>query len=178
MWTFIAVFFLILAVFIVFIVLGVIQKIKQEKISAFKVIADNINDYANGLNTAKTTKTKLKYCEKALSELHRAETLDDNYKTIFPEHGQLFKKFAALEVVLPVMDHLNKAHKNRFKQKNAAEKNNLLDALYEIKEKAIHDEDFVVADLRNEETGELTTISGIETRLKELGWEPKTQQSA
>lgn len=146
------------------------QKEIEQNRQAVASLGMQANVFLDKVNTGKTTKSRIDNCDRALSVLDQARYYE-GYINVLPTYNELVEKIEAIKLILPVMDHLKKAHKSRFKGSEKTEKNNLLDALYEIDTNAINDDDFETAEACDDETGEMVTIDMILSRLRELGWE-------
>lgn len=141
---------------------------KQQKAEVAR-IASKANEYLRKVNSLKTTSSKLKNCEKALDALYTAGAYKE-CRDVIENYDELILKIETIKKVLPVGDSLDKAKKHNFKQKESSEKNALLDALYEIRTNNITNQDFDIAELHDENSGEIVTVELIEDRLQELGW--------
>lgn len=134
-------------------------------------IAYKAQDIVEKMHTVKTSSAKANNCRKAREVLMQA-TAYPEYREVIRNHGELVDRLEAIEKVLPVINHIEKAYKHQFKSKDKSELNCLQDALYEIQSKGLTDRDFEVAMVFPEGTGELITIDGIKDRCIRLGWEP------
>ncbi len=144
--------------------------ITQENKMAIAQLAEKANKYLARVHSVKTTSSKIKNCEKALEILQQAEQFPE-FRQVIKDYDQLIDKIKRVVKVLPVGEYLEKAQKHSFKGKDSSEKNSLLDALYEIRTKNITNEDFNIAELHDDQTGEIVSVEMIENRLYDLGWE-------
>lgn len=122
------------------------------------------------VNNLKTSTGQANACGRALGYLTAAEEYP-SCREIISNYDELVARVKAVRKVLPVVGHIEKAYRHRFKGKDAAEKNALLDALYEIQTYRITDEEIALAEVMPGGTGEIVEIAGIRQRLRELGWE-------
>lgn len=146
------------------------RKEKFQRIQELESMTNTVDDLIFSLNQSDNLKTKKKRAETILQILNRASQYPE-HQEVFNNFDELYDQISSMLLVAPVVEHLKKAHKFRFKKKDASEKNALLDAMYEIEQNNITDDDFDKLGSHNEETGEIISISQIEERLKELGWE-------
>lgn len=133
-------------------------------------LADKAQHYLEKVDSVKSYTAKANNCEKALRLLEEADIYPE-CREIISDYDKLTSRLNSIIKVLPVVGHIEKAYRYQFKGKEAAEKNALLDALYEIRTNEISNEDFWRAEVLPEGTGEIIEIETIESRLKELGWE-------
>lgn len=99
-------------------------------------------------------------------------------REVIDNYDQIVARVKAAQKVLPVIGHVEKASEHRFKGRDSAEKNALLDALSQIRQYRITDEEMAFAGVMPEATGEIVEIDGIMQRLKELGWEEQEERDA
>ncbi|REL33741.1 hypothetical protein DYD21_10065 [Rhodohalobacter sp. SW132] len=166
--------FLIILIVVVLIIListffSIKKKEKAKNIDLLQRMASATNNYARKIESVKTTSSKIKNCEKAIEVLEQASRYPE-CRDVFTNYDSLMNQLHSTKLVLPVTDYLQKADKHKFKGNEKSEKSSLLDALYEIKTSNITDEHFKIAEVRDDETGELLTENFIKSRLKELGW--------
>lgn len=133
-------------------------------------IAFKAQDLFEKISTLKTSTAKANNCGKALNLLAQAEEYPE-CRQVIQNYDELMERLEAIQKVLPVVDFVEKSYKHKFKAKDKSELNSLQDALFEIKKKGITNQDFEVALVFPEGTGEIITIEGIESRCKQLGWE-------
>lgn len=138
-------------------------------LEALHGIANVVLKLTGSLNSSTDLKAKKKRAETIIQCLDNANQYPE-CREVFENYDALYEQTKSMLLVTPVINHLNKAHKFRFKKKDASEKNALLDAMYEIDQNNITDDDFNKLGSFDEETGEIISISQIEKRLKELGW--------
>lgn len=167
-------FLFLLALFIVGMFLWFYYQVKREekqvRHNELISIVQRLTKHLKKVNNAKTVKTRVSNAEKAIELLNMAS----NYKEcrdVLSNFDELYRKLPCMIRTLPVADELNKADKNKFKGKDGPEKNNLLNALYEIETNKITDEEFEIALIHDDTTGEIISKKLIEDRLEELGWE-------
>lgn len=132
-------------------------------------LALKIQAAVDKLESVKTTAAKVNNCQKVLSLLDQAGSSPECVAMI-TNYGEVVDRLRSIEKVLRAVDHVEKAYKHQFKGNAAAEKNALLDALYEIRTKRVTNRDFDIAMVMPEGTGEIIRIENIQNRLKELGW--------
>jgi hypothetical protein len=140
---------------------------RQEQVLA---AAERAQSLFEKIQSLKTNTAKANNCEKALAELRKVDHLPETREYITNYDG-LVAQLESLKKVLPVIGHIEKAYRHQFKGSDKAEKNALLDALYEIQTHGISDEDFERAQAYPEGTGEIVERKNIERRLRELGWD-------
>ncbi len=144
---------------------------KRQNMFELSQLAEKLNEKLRFMTHGKTLATRVKNCYKSLDIIEEALKYPEAEEVI-TNIQDLKKRIPSIQKVLPVVDYLNKADKNRFKKKAKPELNNLLDALYEIKENNITDHHFRVADVKPDgESEEIRTIESIKKRAKKLGWE-------
>lgn len=148
--------------------------ISSENKMAVAQLAEKANKHLTKIQTVKTTSSKINNCDKALEILHQAEQYPE-CREVIEDYDQLIDKIERMKRVLPVAKYLEKAQKYNFKGKDSSEKNSLLDALYEIRTKNITNKDFAIAELHDDQTGEIVSIEMIENRLYDLGWEGNSE---
>lgn len=148
--------------------------ISKENKMAIAQLTEKANKYLAKIQTVKTTSSKINNCEKALEILRQAEQYPE-CREVIEGYDQLIYKIESIKKVLPVGKYLEKAQKHNFKGKDSSEKNSLLDALYEVRTKNITNEDFEIAELHDDQTGEIVSIEMIENRLYDLGWEGNSE---
>ena len=148
--------------------------ISKENKMAIAQLTEKANKHLAKIQTVKTTSSKINNCEKALKILRQAEQYPE-YREVINGYDQLIDRIERTKKVLPVGKYLEKAQKHNFKGKDSSEKNSLLDALYEIRTKNITNEDFEIAELHDDQTGEIVTVEMIENRLYDLGWEGNSE---
>ena len=146
------------------------NKERFQRIQELEVIASTVDKLIFSMNESDDLKAKKKRAETILQSLNRASEYPERYE-VFDNFDLLYEQVKSMFLVAPVIEHLKKAHKFKFKKKDSSEKNALLDAMYEIEQHNITDDDFLRLGSHNEETGEIISISQIKERLKELGWE-------
>lgn len=123
--------------------------------------------------SSKTLAPQLNNIQKALDALDDCETFIE-CREVITNFDAIKMRLVSLQKVLPVLKHIDKAYKNRYKEKDKMELDALKDAMYEINTKIITNDDFELAQAFPEGTGEIVTIEGLIGRCRELGWEPKT----
>lgn len=165
---------LIVGIVFIWIYFQVQQEEKEQNIAELRSITSRLMDHLTKVNDAKTVKTKVSNCEKAIDLLYQARSYE-NHSSVITNFDELWEKLPSMKKVLPVADEVQKADKNKFKGKKSAEKNNLLNALYEIETNDITNEDFEIVPVFDDDTGEVLTVEAIESRLKDLGWERPTE---
>jgi hypothetical protein len=148
--------------------------VSKEDKAKVAMIADKANQYLSKIDSAKTTSSKINNCEKALETLYQAEQFP-GCREVIEDYDILIDKIQRVKKVLPVGKYLEKAQKHNFKGKDSSEKNSLLDALYEVRTNNITNQDFEVAELHDDQTGEIVTVQLIENRLRDLGWDGDSQ---
>jgi len=146
------------------------KEIAEENEREILQIVEKVNNRLSKIQSVKTTSSKINNCEKALDLLKQADRFPGCRKVI-TNYDELVDKIERIKKVLPVGKYIEKAQKHNFKGKDSSEKNSLLDALYEIRTKNITNEDFEIAELHDDQTGEIVTIEMVENRLYDLGWE-------
>jgi len=146
------------------------RKERFQRIQELEGMANTVDKLIFSMNESDNLNAKKKRAETILQVLNRVSDYPE-YQEVFESFDELYKQVKSMLLVAPVIEHLKKAHKYKFKKKDSSEKNALLDALYEIEQNNITDDDFMRLGSHNEETGEIISISQIEERLKELGWE-------
>ena len=146
------------------------RKERFQRIQELEGMANTIDKLVFSMNESDDLKAKKKRAETILQVLNRVTDYPE-YQEVFENYDELYEQLNSMILVAPVIEHLKKAHKYKFKKKDSSEKNALLDAMYEIEQNNITDDDFYKLGSHNEETGEIISISQIEERLKELGWE-------
>jgi GTP1/Obg family GTP-binding protein len=150
----------------------IVKKRKAEKEGRKRqvaMIAFDVQDVLEKISTLKTTGAKVNNCVKAIALLNKAEEYQE-CREVITNFDELKSRLIKIQKILPVIDYVEKAHKHQFKGKNKSEQNSLLDALYEIRQKELTNQDFIEAEVFPEGTDEIITIEGIEKRLAELGW--------
>lgn len=167
-------FVIILVVFVVIIAIWMYQSEKKKSSDKNKLaiakLSEQANHYLSKIDSAKTVTSKINNCDKGLDLLIRAGQYPE-CRTVITNYDELIDRIQRIKKVLPVGDYLEKAQKHNFKGKDSSEKNSLLDALYEIRTNNITNEDFEIANLHDDQTGEIITVEKVENRLKDLGWE-------
>lgn len=148
-----------------------VRKEEREKERAeVLALATKAQAQMDKVNRLKTTTAQVNACGKALGYLVGAEEYSC-CREVIENYDELLARLRALKKVLPIVGHVEKANKHRFKGKDASEKNALLDALYEIETYKVTDEEVRLADLMPDGMREPIEIEGIRRRLRELGWE-------
>lgn len=166
--------------YIVIIVIGIVILVwrdisknkeaeKERRLQEVARIALKVQDVLEKITYLKTNSAKINNCGKAISLLNKADEYEECHEVI-KNFNELKSRLISIQNVLPVVDHIEKSYKHKFKGKAKPEQNSLLDALYEIRQKGITNQDFVEAEVFPEGTGEIVTIEGIQQRLSELGW--------
>lgn len=120
-------------------------------------------------STLKTTGAKLNNYVKAEKLLLGSQGFKECGEVV-KNYDEILDRVPRMRKVLPAISAVEKSYRHRFKKKHNLELNSLLDAIYEIRSNDITNEDFSVAMIMPEGTGEIVTIEGIESRLGELGW--------
>lgn len=142
---------------------------KRERKQKVAIIALKVQDVLDKISNLKTTGAIVNNCGKAISLLNKAEEYEE-CREVIKNFEELRNRLLKIQKVIPVVDHVEKAYKHRFKGKNKSEQNALLDALYEVRLKGLTNQDFIEANVSPEATGKLITIEAIKGRLTELGW--------
>lgn len=145
---------------------------REERKQQVATIAFKVQDVLEKISTLKTNSAKVNNCGKAIDLLNNAEEYEE-CKEVITNFDELKSRLTKIQKVLPVVDYVEKSYKHQFKGKDKSEQNSLLDALYEIRQKRITNQDFKDAEVFPEGTGEIITVEGIKQRLAELGWEEK-----
>lgn len=148
---------------------------RNQRIAELLSIAERLQNVLNKIDKVKTTSSKVNNCTKALDLINNAFVYPEARKVI-ENIDELELRVAKIKDVLPIINHLEKSYRHRFKKKEKSELNCLLDALYEIKTNNINNEDFEIAKIYPENTEEMVTIEKITSRAKELGWESDPQE--
>jgi hypothetical protein len=107
-------------------------------------------------------------------------------KEYWPINKEVIENYEHLEVrlesmpkVFPVIDHIEKAYKARFKGNASSELSALTDALYAVQTGQVSNNDLIRAEIFPEGTfGEVVQIEDIIKRAKELGWKGPKDGSA
>lgn len=137
-----------------------------------RAIYAKLADTLKKLQTLKTTSAQVNCCDRALSLLKQAEQYDV-CREVIPRFDEINRTLNKAKLTLPTFGYLEKAKKHRFKQNKNMEKNALLDALYEIRQRGITNDDLTGEYTGADNDSDNVTIEGIENRLSELGWEDK-----
>ena len=93
-------------------------------------------------------------------------------RTVIDNFDDLRQVIDAKVRVLPVIDAVEKSHKAKFTGNEKSELSALQDAMWEVRVNNVTNEDFKLAGLLVERTGEILTIERILKRCAELGWQP------
>jgi len=168
-------------VFLVILVLSIMtiiylsreSKKKKDKERRIQAATEYMMDIQRVLEKAATLKTigaKINNYAKAEKMLLESQYFEE-CREVVTNYDELLDRIPRIRKVLPIITLIEKSYLYRFKKKHNLELNSLLDAIYKIKNMSITNEDFSVAEMMPEGTGEIVTIEGIEARLRELGWE-------
>ena len=160
----------ICAISIIFIKLWFNKKEREkERVAEIAFEAEKVQRSLDKVATLKTPTAQIRHCETALAQLYKLEEYP-NVRSVVSNLDELKVRLHALIKVLPIMKHIEKAYRHQFKGAEKAEKNALLDALYDIETNDVTNEDFFNAETFPEGTGEIVEIESIKRRLTQLGW--------
>lgn len=140
---------------------------KTRNMLSIRALENTAKNHLKKIPTLKTTNAKIKSYEKALEALKKAGRYSE-CREIIIDYDEMLARIKKITKVLPIYDTMDKAHEHRSKEDAAAEKQILLLALNDIKRNNITNEDFRVADVRQDATGAIVQIQDIVFRLKEL----------
>lgn len=136
------------------------------------VLGEKAQAALNRIESLKTATAKANACGKAISLLKQAEQYPE-CRQVINGYDALIDRLARAKKVLPVISHIERAYKHKYKGKEKLELNALQDALFDIKVHDVTNQDFDLAGVYPEGTGEIVSIENIEDRCRKLGWEPK-----
>lgn len=149
------------------------QNEKQERLHReleFTRIAEAaLKDLQRAENAVKG-ETQARWIRKAAQKLFAARRDYPDCTHIVENFEETLAGLKAKEKVLPMIDPLEKAAKARFKENDSAEKNALLDALYQAKLKKVTDKDIKKADIVPDGMDGIVLMDDLRDRLHQLGW--------
>lgn len=119
---------------------------------------------------AKTATGQVNGAKRAIAILSEAEAYPE-YREVIRNYDEMHDHLEAITRVAPVIDKVEKAYRHKFKGNDKSELNALLDAMYEIRTQDVTDRDIFIARLFPSGTGEIVSVSGIQARCKQLGWD-------
>ena len=150
-------------------------KEKRSQIDQAMFLTEKALMYADRAQDVNGVKAKQNNCSKALQYIYEAKQYKsiDECKEFTDTFPDLIAHLKALKKVLPVIAYLEKAEKHRYKDSKRAEKNSLLDAMYEIEKYSITDDDFIKSELPIDYFDEDDTVNAIKRRLNSLGYDKR-----
>lgn len=133
-------------------------------ILAFENTARN---YLKRIPSLPDTRAKVQTYEKAGEALRRAGRYPE-CREIIQNYDSLLRRIKRISMVLPVYDLVEKSHEFHSNDDTSSEKQILLAALRHIKTYQISNQDFMIADIKQNGTDNVIQIEDILYRLKDL----------
>ncbi|MFC1688276.1 hypothetical protein ACFL07_01280 [Pseudomonadota bacterium] len=151
----------------------------EEKEQAVAAIAMKVQAELNNVESQQGATARANHCKRALGLLHSTKKYWPIYKEVIENYDELEARLGAMQKVFPVIDHIERAYKARFKGNASSELNALTDALYAVQTGQVSNDDLIRAEIFPEGAlGEVVQIEDIINRAKELGWEGPKDGSA
>lgn len=145
---------------------------KTQRESEVAALAERAQAAMNKVENLVTGTAKVNACDKALDLLRQADAYPECRKVI-TNYLLLVDRTTRAKKVIPIIHHIDRAYRHKYKGKQRLELKALQDALFEIKTHGVTDKDFEIAQLYPAGTEEIVQIENIEARCHELGWDPK-----
>lgn len=148
------------------------QMAVREKELEVAEIASKLQVELNKIESLKGSAARINHCKKAVELLRATDAYWPVNKDVIQNYDNLKARLESMQRVFPVIEHVEKAYKARFKGKEALELNALTDALYAVQTNQVTNEDIQRAEVFPEGAfGEIVQIEDIAQRAKELGWD-------